>query len=131
MSAFARRVVVVAGVMGFIGVMAGAFGAHGLREHLTEKLRETFEVAVRYQMYHAVALLGVAWLSERTGGRWARVAAWLLVIGVVIFSGSLYVLVIGEMRQPGHWRWMGAVTPIGGVALMAGWLSIMIAALRR
>jgi uncharacterized membrane protein YgdD (TMEM256/DUF423 family) len=127
----ARRFVLIAGVMGFAGVLAGSFGAHGLREHLNLGLQVTFETAVRYQMYHALALLAAAWLCDRTDRRCARIAGWLFVVGIVLFSGSLYALVIGEMRQPEKWKWLGAITPFGGGAFMGGWIGMIIAAVKR
>jgi uncharacterized membrane protein YgdD (TMEM256/DUF423 family) len=98
----------VGGLIGFCAVAAGAFGAHGLKAVITPSRLETFEVAVRYQMYHALALL-VAGLLD------ARAAAWCFLVGTVIFSGSLYLLVLTEQR------WLGAVTPVGGIVLLAGW----------
>jgi uncharacterized membrane protein YgdD (TMEM256/DUF423 family) len=98
-----------------LGVALGAFGAHALRASVSPQLLATFETGVRYQMYHGLGLLALAWAV----GRWPAVrlapAVWLLVGGTVVFSGSLYLLVL-----TGH-RWLGAVTPIGGVALIAGW----------
>ena len=83
-----------------------------------------FETAVRYQMYHALALLAVAWAAQRWPGGLTQWAGWLLVAGILIFSGSLYVLVLTGPR------WMGAITPIGGVALIAGWACLLLAAVR-
>ena len=94
-----------------IAVAAGAFGAHALRSRLAPDLLAVFETAARYQMYHALALCIVGLLA----GRAARAAGWLFVWGTVVFSGSLYVMALtGE-------RWLGAVTPIGGAAFVAGW----------
>lgn len=94
---------------------AGAFGAHALRDRLDPADLSTFETAARYQMYHALALLAVGWLGER-GHRRANAAGALFLTGIVLFSGSLYVLTLCGIR------WMGAVTPLGGVALITGWL---------
>jgi uncharacterized membrane protein YgdD (TMEM256/DUF423 family) len=84
----------------------------------------TYETAVRYQMYHALALLAVGWLAGRSEGRLATLAGILFVAGILIFSGSLYVLVATDVR------WWGAVTPIGGVAFIAGWIFLALAAAR-
>ena len=98
-----------------LAVAAGAFGAHALRERLAPDLLQVFETAVRYQMYHALALLAVAWASSRSDGVAARVAGWLFVAGTVLFSGSLYLLALSGIR------WLGAITPLGGLAWIAGW----------
>ena len=109
-----------------LAVGLGAFGAHGLASQLTPDQLETFETGVRYQMYHALALLAVAWALAN----WPQVeklisaGGWLFVTGNVLFSGSLYLLSITGIR------WLGAITPLGGVAYVVGWLCLLIAALR-
>jgi len=108
-----------------IAVAAGAFGAHALRARLSPADLATFETAARYQMYHALALLAVAWVVQQWPGALPRTAGWLFVAGTVIFSGSLYTLVLSGQR------WLGAVTPIGGVAFLAGWACLLAAAVRR
>lgn len=105
----------LAAVLALVAVALGAFGAHGLRGRLTPPDLEIFETAVRYQMYHALALFGVAWVSARWPGGLAHAAGWFFVAGVVVFSGSLYLLVLSGQR------WLGAVTPLGGLALLIGW----------
>lgn len=109
---------------GLLGVAAGAFGAHALKERLPADMLAVFEVGVRYQMYHALALLGTAWAATRWPGAAVPAAGWLFVAGTVIFSGSLYVLALSGQR------WWGAVTPLGGVAFLAGWACLAWAALR-
>ena len=114
-----RTFAAIGAIYGFLGVAAGAFGAHALRTRVTADLLETFETGVRYQMYHALALLVVAVAY----GRWTTPhtvwAGWFFVIGTVVFSGSLYVLALSGTR------WWGAVTPIGGVCLLAGWGALL------
>jgi uncharacterized membrane protein YgdD (TMEM256/DUF423 family) len=103
-----------------IAVSAGAFGAHALRARLSPDLLAVFETAARYQMYHALALCIVGLLA----GRAARAAGWLFVAGTVVFSGSLYLMALtGE-------RWLGAVTPVGGAAFIAGWGWLALGAMR-
>ena len=108
-----------------IAVGAGAFGAHGLRARLGPDLLAVFETAARYQMYHALALLATAGAATRWPGPWPIRAGWLFVAGTVIFSGSLYALALSGVR------WLGAVTPFGGVAFLAGWGCLLLAVLRR
>jgi uncharacterized membrane protein YgdD (TMEM256/DUF423 family) len=105
-------------------VAAGAFGAHALRARLEPRALETFETAARHQMYHALALFAVAW-AIGCHRRWGTAAGWLLTFGVVLFSGSLYALVLTGQG------WLGAVTPLGGIALILGWLCLAIAVVRR
>ena len=100
----------------FIGVALGAFAAHGLKTKLSPEMFNVFEVGVRYHMYHALALLAVAWASTRWPGGSVTAAGWLFLVGTVIFSGSLYLLSLTGLR------WLGAITPIGGLAFLIGWL---------
>ena len=101
-----------------VAVLAGAFGAHALKSRLTPDLLAVFETAARYQMFHALALLAVAWAPER-GRHPALVhAAWLFLAGTALFSGSLYALALTGARG------LGAVTPLGGLCFIAGWLSL-------
>jgi uncharacterized membrane protein YgdD (TMEM256/DUF423 family) len=111
-------------VLGGLGVAAGAFAAHGLRDRLTPDLLVVFETAARYQMYHALALVGVAWACGRWPGTMTVAAGWCFVAGIAVFSGSLYVLAFSGVR------WLGAVTPLGGVAFLLGWTLLAVAALR-
>lgn len=107
----------VGAVLGFLGVAAGAFGAHGLKGMLTADRLEIFETAVRYQMYHSLALVASGILGSSKAG-------WAFLLGVVVFSGSLYLLVLTEKR------WLGAITPIGGVLLLVGWVFLALASRR-
>lgn len=125
MTTLARWLLPIAAVSGALAVGLGAFGAHALRETLTEARRETFEIAVRYQFYHSLALLAVAVLAGRTPPLpWAGPIGALLLGGIVIFSGSLYALVLTDRA------WLGAITPIGGVLLILGWLALAVAGSR-
>jgi uncharacterized membrane protein YgdD (TMEM256/DUF423 family) len=105
----------------FVGVAAGAFGAHGLKERLSAEMLAVFETGARYQMYHAFALLAAAWAAARWPGAWASAAGWLFVAGTLVFSGSLYALSLTGQR------WLGAITPLGGLAFLAGWLCLAAA----
>jgi uncharacterized membrane protein YgdD (TMEM256/DUF423 family) len=114
----------VGAVLGGLAVAAGAFGAHGLRGRLGPGDLAIFETAARYQMYHALALFAVAW-AIGCNARWGTAAGWLFLGGTLVFSGSLYALVLTGPR------WLGAVTPLGGVALILGWACLAVAVLKR
>lgn len=109
---------ILGALSGFIGVAAGAFGAHGLRQRLSAEMLGVFETAARYQMYHALALMAVAWAATRWPGGGIHLAGWSFVVGTLLFSGSLYVLSLTDIR------WLGAITPLGGAAFLLGWLSL-------
>ncbi len=107
-----------------LAVAAGAFGAHALEARLEPDRLDTFELGVRYQMYHALGLLAVAWATTRWPGGGTTVAGWLFVAGILIFCGTVYALGLGAPR------WLGAITPIGGLSFLAGWLLLAWAAFR-
>jgi len=107
-----------------LGVVIGAFGAHGLRDRLSADMLAIFETGVRYHLIHALALLAVAWAASRWPGPYIVAAGWLFTVGIMIFSGSLYILAISGFR------WLGAITPIGGLCLIVGWGFLALGALR-
>jgi uncharacterized membrane protein YgdD (TMEM256/DUF423 family) len=107
-----------------VSVAAGAFGAHALRARLAPELLAVFETGARYQMFHALGLVAAAWASARFPGAAPAWAGWLFVAGTVLFSGSLYALALSGVRV------LGAVTPLGGVAFIAGWVALAAAAVR-
>lgn len=111
-----RFFLIVGSVSAFLAVALGAFGAHGLKNSLSSDLLNTFEVGVRYHFYHTFGLFVVAWASTRWPGGSVTAAGWLFVAGIIIFSGSLYLLSLTGLR------WLGAITPIGGLAFLLGWL---------
>jgi uncharacterized membrane protein YgdD (TMEM256/DUF423 family) len=120
-----RLFLALGSVFGGVGVALGAFGAHILRDRLAANRLATFETGVRYQMYHALALLAVAWAVEHWPGSSLPLAAgWLFVAGIVLFSFSLYALALSGNR------WLGAITPLGGVAFVAGWACLLLTAWR-
>ena len=110
--------------LAFFSTAFGAFGAHSLRGRLTADALAVFETGVRYQMYHALALFAVAYAAQRWGGSFVTASGWLFVAGIVLFSGSLYVLSITGIRV------LGAVTPFGGVCFLGGWACLVVAAWR-
>lgn len=119
-----RTIAAVGAFSAFVAVALGAFGAHGLEGRVAEDLLEVFETGARYHMYHSLALLAVAWACDRFKAVSFTASAWLFTIGIVVFSGSLYLMTLTGQR------WLGAVTPMGGVAFLAGWLVLATALMR-
>ena len=118
-----RVFISVGALSGLLAVAAGAFGAHALRDRLSAPMLDVFQTGVSYQMYHALALVGVGILLGRfsvEGSAWLSGAGWLFLAGSVLFSGSLYLLALSGTT------WLGAITPLGGVAFLLGWLAVAI-----
>ena len=136
MSTLSRRWIAIGAILAAIGVGLGAYGAHGLKDtlarlgfagdDLSHRLA-IFETAVRYQMFHAIALVltGLA-LQHRESAAW-RFASWAFLVGIILFSGLLKVLTFADPK----WNWLGAIVPIGGLSMIIGWLSIAIGALKK
>lgn len=120
----ARTFWILGSLFALVAVGAGAFGAHALRARLTPDLLAVWETAARYQMYHALALLVVALGASRWPAAGWGAAGWLFTAGIAVFSGSLYVLALSGVR------WLGAITPLGGAAFLAGWLMLALAGSR-
>ena len=122
-----RIFIAIGAVSGCLAVAAGAFGAHALRARLGADMLDVFQTGVTYQMYHALALIGVGILLARfssDGSAWLSVSGWLFLAGSILFSGSLYLLALSGTP------WLGAITPLGGVAFLVGWLALAIGVLR-
>jgi uncharacterized membrane protein YgdD (TMEM256/DUF423 family) len=117
-----KTFLLIGSLAGFIAVAFGAFGAHALRGRLTPELLAAFETGVRYQMYHALAVIAVGLMLGRMGGWLFATAGWLFTAGIVLFSGSLYVLALTGVTT------FGAITPLGGLAFLAGWACLIVAA---
>lgn len=114
----------IGAINGLISVAAGAFGAHGLKASVTPEHLAVFETGARYHMYHALAIIAFAWLSSRSNGQLGNATGWCFLIGIIIFCGTLYAIPITKISK------LGAITPIGGVLLMIGWLLLAIAAFK-
>ncbi|SRR5581483_975478 len=112
----------IGALSGALAVGLGAFGAHALRARLTPELLATFETGVRYQMYHVFAILIVALALTRGSSTWLALAGWAFLLGTILFSGSLYLLALTGIRL------LGVITPLGGIALIAGWLLLALGA---
>jgi uncharacterized membrane protein YgdD (TMEM256/DUF423 family) len=121
-----RLFVIIGSILMFLGVGAGAFGAHGLRPYFEQypELSGTYDTAVQYLMIHGLALFAVAWVTSNWIGTLANWAGYLFLLGVFLFSGSLFLLVLTGMS------WFGAITPLGGIAFLAGWLCLALVAWR-
>ncbi len=115
----------VGAAFSLLSVLLGAFGAHTLKDKLSKEMLDIFEVAVRYQMYHGIGLIVVAWAFSQWESNYISAAGWCFIVGILIFSGSLYILSLTGLR------WFGAITPIGGIAFIAGWGCLIIAAFRQ
>ena len=119
-----RAYIVLAALFGFTGVALGAFASHALKSQLSAAYPAVFQTGVQYQMLHALALLGVALLSLHRPGRLLTVAGGLFVVGILLFSGSLYLLTLSGVGR------LGMITPIGGMSFLAGWLCLGLAGWR-
>jgi uncharacterized membrane protein YgdD (TMEM256/DUF423 family) len=113
-----RRLLLCAGIAGFLGVGFGAFGAHALESRLAPGMLAVYETGVRYQMYHVFAIVAAAWAWSKWNTRVFAVAGILFIAGILVFSGSLYLLALTGVRM------LGAITPLGGLAFLAGWLCL-------
>ncbi len=136
MSSLSRRWIAIGALLGGLGVALGAYGAHGLSGYLEgigytgddlHRRISIFETAVRYQMLHALALCFTGLALNQRDSNWWRFAAWAFLVGVLIFSGLLKVLAFANPS----WNWLGAIVPIGGLLMIAGWFALVIGALKK
>lgn len=124
-----RKIIVTASILGMLAVIAGAFGAHGLRAKLSPADLDVWHTAVQYQFYHVFALLFLSTFS-RTRSRLVNVAFYLFTLGILFFSGSLYLLSCSNLLGLARLTWLGAITPLGGLLFIAGWITLAMAAFR-
>ena len=121
----ARTLLICGTLLMLVGVASGAFGAHALKAVLDESSRQTWQTATEYLFYHALGLIGLSlWLENPSLTTLLQLVGWSLLIGCLIFSGSLYLMVLTDQR------WLGMITPLGGVMMLLGWLSWSIAAVK-
>ena len=127
-----KNFLIAAAILGGSGVALGAFGAHGL-EKLTadEKILHAFQTAVQYQLYHALALIAVAIIFEKYSNRWIKWAGKCFIIGIILFSGSLYLLTFLKIQESSAVKLIGPVTPLGGIFFIAGWLSLLTGVVKK
>jgi len=118
-------------LFGGIAVALGAFGAHGLKNIVSSDVVSVFQTGVQYQMYHTLALLVVAIVYERLPNQWIRWSGYLFSFGILLFSGSLYLITALKAEETSIPVFIGAVTPVGGLLFILGWLSLLIGLFKR
>jgi len=123
-----KRILLTASVFGLLAVILGAFGAHGLKASLTDAQLETWKTGVDYQFYHTLALLFLSLFP--LGNKSAKTAFYAFSIGIILFSGSIYLLSTRSITGI-HWPFLGPITPIGGMFFIAGWISLLISAFKK
>lgn len=126
-----RSFLVVAAVLGALSVMLGAFGAHALKSKLPVDALEIFETAVRYQFYHVFALLAAGMLAQYFPGSLITWSGRLFIAGIILFSGSLYLLTYFKAAGNQQMNWLGAITPVGGLCFIGGWILVAIAIIKK
>jgi uncharacterized membrane protein YgdD (TMEM256/DUF423 family) len=131
-----KKLLLLAGIFGAIAVSLGALGAHGLKEKMKEGLispdsLQAFDAAARYQMYHSITLLAMAFLIEKFSVRLISASAYCFIIGIILFSGSIYILSTSYLLDLENVRWLGPITPVGGLFFVFGWILLGIAGLKK
>ncbi|MBV9960620.1 MAG: DUF423 domain-containing protein [Parafilimonas sp.] len=125
-----KTYLITAAILGALSVVLGAFGAHGLKTKMNADAFDIFETAVKYQFYHVFALLAVAILSQFIPGNLINWSGKCFIVGIIIFCGSLYLLAYFKMINNQQMNWLGAITPIGGLCFIAGWILLAVAAIK-
>lgn len=127
-----KRLLSVGAIFGGLAVALGAFGAHGLQNLTTDpEILQPFETGVKYQMYHAFALMVTGLIAERMPNRWMRWAGTWFITGILFFSGSLYIITFLKIQESDAVKWIGALTPLGGLLLIAGWMCLLAGVTRK
>ena len=130
MKVSSRKVILIAGILGMLAVILGAFGAHGLKELLAPDQLNSYRTGVSYQFYHTFVLLFLGVILNRNESKWFQRASFLFIVGILLFSGSIYLLSCRELIGLSSYKWLGPITPIGGVFFILGWLSLCIGAIK-
>lgn len=125
-----KTYLITAALLGALSVMLGAFGAHGLKGRMNAETFEIFETAIRYQFYHVFALLAVGIISQYIPSGFLNWSGRCFIAGIVLFCGSLYLLTYYKMSGAEHMNWIGAITPVGGLFFISGWILLAIAVIR-
>jgi uncharacterized membrane protein YgdD (TMEM256/DUF423 family) len=127
-----KNYLVAAAIFGVSGVALGAFGAHGLQNVTSdEKILHIFQTAVQYQMYHALALLAAGMMYEKFSNKWIKWAGACFITGIILFSGSLYLLTLLKLQGSTTVRFIGPVTPLGGIFFIIGWLFLLMGVVKK
>ena len=126
-----KKFITTGALLGAIAVALGAFGAHGLKKIVPAETVQTFQTGVQYQMYHALAILLTGVLYDKCDAKFVRIAGILFVIGIILFSGSLYLLTAGRAAETASLDKAGIITPFGGIAFIAGWVFLFVAAMKK
>lgn len=127
-----KNYLVTAAFFGGLAVALGAFGAHGLESITNDaKILHSFQTGVQYQMYHAFALLAVAVLYDKMSVNWMKRAGMCFIAGIILFSGSLYLLAFFKIQESAAVKFLGPLTPVGGLSLIAGWICLVVAAVKK
>ncbi len=126
-----KSILIIAGILGAVAVITGAMGAHALKEILSENSLNSFLTGARYNMYGAIVLLGISGNSNFIASKWLKISVILTLIGTVLFSGSIYLLSTIELSNISGFKALGPITPIGGVLIISGWISIVIGAISK
>ncbi len=121
-----KRLLLICGILGTLAVGLGAFGAHGLKNVLSTDKLDTYTTGITYHFYHVIGLLGIILLLRVSPSKWFTRAAFLFIIGIIFFSGSLYLLATREVIGLTNYKWLGPMTPIGGMFFILGWVSLSI-----
>lgn len=127
-----KKFIIAAAIFGGLGVALGAFGAHGLEKVTNdEKILQGFRTGVQYQLYHALALLAVAILYDKFSVKAMKWAGYFFIAGIILFSGSLFLLTFLKIQESNAVKFVGPVTPLGGLCFIAGWVFLLLAVLRK
>lgn len=121
-----NRFISIGSICGLLAVALGAFGAHALKTRLEAEQLAIFETAVKYQFYHALAMLFTALLVQKFPSSKLNLAGYLFLAGIILFSGSLYLMVASYVHAETPMKWLGAITPFGGLCFIGGWLALFI-----
>lgn len=122
----AKKFLQLGALLGALSVILGAFSAHALKGKLDTNLLSIFQTGVQYQFYHTFALLMVGWIALKNNNKWFRYAGIFFILGIVCFSGSLYLLANRFLLKIESWSWLGPITPIGGLCFIIGWVLFFI-----
>lgn len=125
-----KPLIITALILGAVAVFLGAFGAHGLKGQVDDHLLSTYETAVRYQFYHVFAIALTALMYASIPSKNVLLAGKLFIAGIIVFSGSLYLMTLLSLTPYGQIKWIGAITPIGGLLFISGWLLLAITVYR-